>query len=221
MRYILHHERHARPLQPFLLRLILYCSDNEIGMTLKNWKSAQKGLFILLFLLAAASLWAQEADQDNDSIDIPQEYRSIALGMSPDEVKDLLSQDSWFNYRGEADLSMLERPRASLIDAGGSLFISRGLFQFEEEALAVITLELNPETIDWFTVYTTLEDRYGPPSDMNPSKAWWEDGSTRLALERPLTVKYLDMAVFNIAAEEEANRKAWREKAREDFLGEF
>lgn len=166
-------------------------------------------------------LSAQEDAQNSRDIEITREYRSIRLGMSPDEVKNLLSEDSWFNYRGEADLSLLERPRASLIDAGGSLFINRGLFQFEEEALAVIMLELNPATIDWFTIYTTLEERYGPPTDMDPSKAWWEDGTTRLALERPLTVKYLDLGVFDAAVAEEQDRKAWREKAREEFLGEF
>jgi hypothetical protein len=141
--------------------------------------------------------------------------------MSPDEVKALLTDDPWFAYRGEADVSLLERPRSSLIDAGGSLFIARGLFQFEEDALSAIMLELNPETVDWFTVYTTLEERYGTPVEMNPSKAWWEDGSTRLALERPLTVKYLDLAVFDAFQESGVDRKAWREQARETFLDEF
>ena len=141
--------------------------------------------------------------------------------MSPTEVKDLLSGDSWFEYRGEPDVSLLERPRASVIDAGGSLFIDRGLFQFENESLAAIMLELNPEAIDWFTVYTTLEERYGVPATMDPAKAWWEDGSTRLALERPLTVKYLDLDVFEASVGEKTDRIAWRESARKEFLDEF
>ena len=161
------------------------------------------------------------ASAQTQDIPIPRSYHGISLGMAPDKVKDLLLQDSWFNYRGEADVSLLERPRASLIDAGGSLFINRGLFQFENEVLSAILLELNPETIDWFTVYTTLEKRYGSPVDMNPQKAWWEDGETRLALERPLTVKYLDLSVFEAARDEISDRAAWRENARNEFLGEF
>lgn len=152
---------------------------------------------------------------------LARDYRGIALGMSPEEVKQRLSEDSWFNYRGEADVSLLERPRASLIDAGGSLFIHRGLFQFEDNRLCAIVLELNPLTVDWFTVYTTLEERYGTPRDMNPSRSWWEDGETRLALERPLTVKYLDLSVYQAFTEDKEHRKAWREKARQDFLSEF
>jgi len=175
---------------------------------------------ILPVLLLAVPLYSADAQSEEES-PIPRSYHGISLGMSPDEVKTLLLQDPWFNYRGDADVSLLERPRASLIDAGGSLFIKRGLFQFENDALSVILLELNPQTIDWFTVYTTLEGRYGNPADLNPQKAWWEDGKTRLALERPLTVKYLDLSVFEAAIAEDSDRAAWRAKAREEFLDEF
>ena len=175
---------------------------------------------LALTLTLVQTLGAQTGDTESGK-SIPRAYRGISLGMNPDAVKNLLLQDSWFDYRGEADVSLLERPRASLIDAGGSLFITRGLFQFEEEALSAIMLELNPETIDWFTVYTTLEGRYGTPVDLNPSKAWWEDGNTRLALERPLTVKYLDLGVFEAARTAESDRIAWREQARKEFLDEF
>jgi len=175
---------------------------------------------ILSAFLILVPLYFVEAQSD-DLASVPRSYHGISLGMAPEEVKNLLLQDPWFNYRGDADVSLLERPRASLIDAGGSLFIKRGLFQFENDALSAILLELNPETIDWFTVYTTLEDRYGNPADLNPQKAWWEDGQTRLALERPLTVKYLDLSVFEAAKAEVSDRAAWRAKAREEFLDEF
>jgi len=173
-------------------------------------------LIALLFLF-----FLQYTAAQTESTPVPRSYHGISLGMAAEEVKDMLSRDSWFNYRGEPDVSLLERPRASLIDAGGSLFIKRGLFQFENDVLSAILLELNPETIDWFTVYTTLEERYGNPVDLNPQKAWWEDGNTRLALERPLTVKYLDLGVFEAARDEESDRAAWREKARDEFLNEF
>jgi len=161
------------------------------------------------------------AAQTEEPVGIPREYRGIALGMEPQDVKDRLGADPWFDYRGDEDVSLLERPRASVIDAGGSVFIARGLFQFEDEVLSAIMLELDESTIDWYTVYTTLEERYGPPVDMNPARAWWEDGTTRLALERPLTVKYLDLAVFDAAAVERQDRVAWRERARQEFLDEF
>ena len=177
--------------------------------------------YLLRFLLSGLLLLGVLQSAAAQSEKIPRSYHGIKLGMAPDKVKKLLLEDSWFSYRGEADVSLLERPRASLIDAGGSLFISRGLFQFENDALSAIILELNPETIDWFTVYSTLEERYGTPVDLNPQRVWWEDKNTRLALERPLTVKYLDLGVFEAAEAERSDRAAWRENAREEFLDEF
>ncbi len=174
----------------------------------------------VLAFTVSQGIGAQESAEAPES-PLPREYRGILLGMSPDEVKEKLLDDSWFDYRGDPDVSLLKRPRASVIDSGGSLFIERGLFQFEDESLAAIMLELNPETIDWFSVYTTLEERYGNPTAMNPDKAWWEDGETRLALERPLTVKYLDLGFFNASVERRTDRIAWRESAREEFLDEF
>lgn len=171
----------------------------------------------LLLMFPAAAVFAQNEEPPP----LSREYRNIYLGMPPEEVKELLRSDSWFSYRGEADVSLLERPRASLIDAGGSLFISRGMFQFEDEALSSIVLELNPETVDWFTVFTSLQEQYGDPAEITPQKVWWEDEETRLALERPLTVKYLDLNVFNAALAEQTDRAAWRQTAREDFLNEF
>lgn len=181
-------------------------------------KIQKKTLYILFFYQAVfvVGLWAQEEFEP-----IPRSYRKIELGMTTGEVKNLLASDSWFDYRGDPSVSLLKRPRASLIDAGGSLFISKGLFQFENNLLVAIVLELNPETIDWFTVYTTLEKKYGSPLEINPDKAWWYDEKTQLALERPLTIKYLELDFFNSLVKEQIDNTTWRESARKEFLDEF
>ncbi len=174
-------------------------------------------LTLSMLSIPTSFVLAQEASAPQ----LSRNYRGIELDMPPEQVQNLLLADPWFEYRGDASVSLLERPRASVIDAGGSLFISRGLFQFEEEALAAIILELNPEKIDWYTMYRTLENKYGPPVELNPEKIWWTDGITRIALERPLTVKYLDLEVFESALEEQEDRRTWYETAREDFIKEF
>lgn len=175
-----------------------------------------------LFLISPTKIAPQALDMnDQDRIDISRTYRSFSLGMSSNEVKDDLEQDNWFNYRGDPDVSLLQRPRESVIDTEGFLFISRALFQFEEDSLIVIALELNPQRLDWYTVYSTLEDKYGTPSDLSPSKIIWEDTYTRLTMEKPLTVKYLDRAAFSMASDEILNRKAWLAQARGEFLSEF
>lgn len=180
-----------------------------------------RAVWISVFFAVAGLVVSQEVDTPESQAAVSRDYRGIALGMGLDEVKELLKQDPTFDFRGESDVSLLERPRASLIETGGSLFVDRGTFQFEEEKLTAITIDLSPDTMDWYTMYRHLEDRYGIPGDMDPTKAWWEDEQTRLALERPLTVKYLDKLAFDAVLEESRVRQAWREGAREAFLDDF
>ncbi|MCG8451765.1 MAG: hypothetical protein MI717_01130 [Spirochaetales bacterium] len=189
---------------------------------------ARNASFLILLFLFFTPLFGQtNPKEDTPLVDapskttIPRDYRGIELGSKPEVVKEQLRLDGWFYYRGEADVTLLEGTQASLIDAEGTLFLTRGLFQFEENGLSTIVLELNPETVDWYTVFTTLSERYGEPTEMNPQRAWWEDEQTRVAIERPLTVKYLDLNVYASSQEKTSNRQAWREKAREEFLNEF
>jgi len=181
-------------------------------------------VLVLLENLGSQSLEPQTSDMENpDRVvsAISRTYRNFSLGMSSTEVKENLRSDNWFNYQGDPDLSLLQRPRASVIDTEGSLFISRGLFQFEENLLIAIVLELNSKRLDWYSVYLALEGKYGAPSDLSPTKIVWEDSYTRLTMEKPLTVKYLDRAAFERALEEDLNRKSWLAQARGEFLNEF
>jgi len=49
----------------------------------------------------------------------------------------------------------------------------------------------------------------------------WEDGSTRVSIERPLTVKYIDRTVFDRLREEARTIQDWETLSREEFLAEF
>jgi len=175
---------------------------------------------LLLVLPTELSSQTMEASDEAEGV-ISRTYRNFSLGMKSNEVKDNLRQDDWFSYQGDPDLSLFQRPRASVIDTEGSLFISRGLFQFEEDSLIAIVLELNPKTLDWYTVYSTLEGKYGAPSELSPTRIAWEDTRTRLTMEKPLTVKYLDREAFDAALDEVANRRAWLAHARGEFLDGF
>jgi len=177
------------------------------------------GGLMLLFTTNLGSQTMESLEKVENAVS--RRYRNFVLGMSSNEVKDNLALDNWFDYRGDPDLSLLQRPRASVIDTEGTLFISRALFQFEDDSLISIVLELNLQTLDWYTVYSALENKYGTPSNLSPSRIVWEDTHTRLTMEKPLTVKYLDRTVFEAALEEDSNRKAWLAQARGEFLDEF
>lgn len=152
---------------------------------------------------------------------LPASFRGIALGMDIETVKENLKADPLFGYRGERDLSLLTVPNRSSIETIGTSFISRAWFQFYEEALYTISLKLNTEKVDYYSIYSRFVQKYGEPLDINPHRAIWENETVRITVERPLTVKYLDRAVFNSLLEKAQREKTKSELSREEFINAF
>lgn len=150
---------------------------------------------------------------------LPSEFRTIKLGMGIEEVQAILQKDPLFDYRGPEDVSLLPTKNQSLIEASGPSFIKRGFFQFVDGKLWVIILFLNPDKIDHYTIFSSLVAKYGEPILLDPKEARWEDGSVRMALERPLTLRYMDIASFNKMRNEGQAKAGIEEIGRQDFLG--
>lgn len=154
-------------------------------------------------------------------IAVPRAYRGIELGMSMEAVKAALAADGLFAYRGDPDVSLLPRPSETLIEVAGTSFIRRAFFQFYEDRLFVMILSLNEREIDHYSVFTSLSGKYGKPRVLSPSESVWLDEATRLAVERPLAIKYIDLAVFDeLKAAGEAVR-SYEDLLRAEFLGDL
>lgn len=156
-----------------------------------------------------------------ESAPLPDTYRSVSLGMDMDTVKEQLKNDSMFGYRGDRDVSLLQGENRSLIETAGPSFIARSWFQFHEDKLYVMIFRLNTERIDYYSVYTALVEKYGEPESLDPRRALWSDERVTLTLERPLTVKYVDKAVFSQLVETDTKERAITDILREEFLSEF
>jgi hypothetical protein len=170
-------------------------------------------MFLALILLPAIC-WAQD-----DSL--PRQFRGISLGMPLDDVKDALVKDSYFNFRGDRDVSFLPARDQSLVETTGSSFIKRSFFQFRDGELFIMSFTLNTAIMDHYSVFMQLSAKYGQPSWLNPKEAVWENDDTRIALERPLTVKYIDKKVFDDIVNESGLLEAGQIRLRQDFLDEF
>lgn len=173
-------------------------------------------LVLALFLLFAGRgslLFAAEP--------LPEGFGTLILGMEMDGVKRALEQDPRFQFRGDPDVSLLSRPNESMIDAEGSYYISRGYFQFHQRRLYTIILVLDEERIDYFTLYSRLTEKYGEPDSLDPQECLWENDTIRMVLERPLAVKYIDLAIFREKRGEGEIRPSYDSVLREEFLQEF
>lgn len=153
---------------------------------------------------------------------LPTGYADLTLGMSVDSAKDALKNNSDFGYRGDRDVSLLPGDNRTLIAADSSRqeysFLDTTYLQFYDEKLYVITIKLKPSKLDYYTVFATLNDKYGEPSSFSPTGAVWQDDSVIFSLEKPLSLKYIDAKVFNDLQEKSGVTQSEQEKSTQQFL---
>ena len=191
-----------------------------------------KSLILIVFCVGffAISLAAQEAieilipSQERVSIApenpeaLPRQFRELGLGMGLDDLKEALIQDELFTFRGDRDVSFLPILEQTLVESTGFSFIRRAFFQLVEGSVFVMSFTLDTRLLDHYSVYTSLVRRYGEPQSINPQEAIWESDTTRLSIERPLTLKYLDRQVFDNLIDESRTQDSRQILMREEFL---
>ncbi len=173
-------------------------------------------LTVLLILLIIGLISAQET-----VLEVPDRFGNIVLGMSMEDTKKELQADGNFNFRGNPDISILRRPDQSLIECRGYDFIERAFFQFKEDSLYSITILLNQEMLDHYSLYTTLSGKYGDPDKLDPERSVWESETNTLVLERPLQIKYLDRKLMEGITTEGKISESLSELSRVQFLEQF
>lgn len=156
--------------------------------------TTKKTIVLLQILLFSLFLFAA---------DYPKGYKGIKLGMTFEETKEALLKDSDFGYHGERDVSLIPGTNKTLIETDanyghGSNFLERCWFQFYDDSLFIITINVNQQKMDYYSIFTTLCKKYGEPTDFNPQKATWQSQDVTFTLEKPLTLKYIDNEVFDM-----------------------
>lgn len=152
---------------------------------------------------------------------LPRQFRDFYLGMNIDDLKDNLFKDGYFDFRGDRDVSFLPIRDQSLIETTGSSFIRRAFFQLRDSSVFIMSFSLNTLIIDYYSVFTQFTEKYGEPSYLDPRSAVWETEETRISIERPLTVKYIDKIVFDDILNESGLIESTQVLLRENFLNEF
>ena len=152
---------------------------------------------------------------------LPRSFRRLQLGMNLDELKDALTNDGLFEFRGDPDVSFLPSREENIVETTGYSFIRRAFFQLREGRVFIMAFSLDTRRIDHYSVFTSLIRRYGEPDRLNPHEAVWENEEIRVSIERPLTVKYIDMTVFNQIIDESRAEETREVFLRQGFLNEF
>lgn len=179
--------------------------------------SVKKIIISFFLLFAVTMLFAQ---------DLPDGYGNVHLGMSLDEAKQELLKNPDFGYSGDRDVSLLPGDARILIETNssgnrGSSFLKQCWFQFYNEELYIITININTEKTDYYSLFTTLCNKYGQPQSLDPQKAVWKSDEITMQLEKPLSVKYIANETFDMLKTASTIEKSWEEKNQQSFLEEF
>ncbi len=155
--------------------------------------------------------------------DLPHGYKDITLGMTLQETKDSLVKDPDFGYHGDRDVSLIPGSSKTLIETDaerglGSNFLKRCWFQFTFDELYIITININPDKMDYYSVFTTLTKKYGEPTSFSPNAATWKNDEVTMSLEKPLTLKYIDNKLFEQTQNYSNIQASPSEVTREMFL---
>lgn len=151
----------------------------------------------------------------------PRIFRELYLGMTLDELKAALADDPLFQYRGDRDVSFLPLREETLVETTGVSFIRRAFFQLIDGRVYIMTFTMDTRLIDHYSIFTSFLGKYGEPGSLSPAETVWEDDETRVAIERPLTVKYIDKAIFNELIEQSNIRESREIFLRQEFINEF
>lgn len=173
-----------------------------------------KKYIIFMLLILAWPIFSQNSP-------LPQGYRSITIGSTLEEVKELLENDAYFNYRGDPDVSMLLADNQSLIECEGARHIDRAFFQFYNEKLYTITLLLDRSEVDYHSIFRHFSEKYGKHDKLSPDRVVWESSEIRLTIEKPLTIKYIGLNQYSELVEQDTTEKAIQEQLLEEFINEF
>ncbi len=174
-------------------------------------------LFTILLTFLAFSAFAA---------DLPDGYGDVHLGMSLKEAKEQLLKNPDFGYSGDRDVSLIPGDAKILIETNatggrGSSFLTQCWFQFYNEQLYIITININPNKVDYYSMFTTLCKKYGEPVELDPQKAVWKNSSVTMQLEKPLAVKYIDNETFDMLKTAATVEESYEEINAQRFLEEF
>lgn len=149
---------------------------------------------------------------------LPYGYSTVQLGMTLEETQTALIRDPDFGYRGERDVSLLPGENRQIIETKGGSFLDNCWFQFYDDYLYIISINVNQEFMDYYSIFSTLCKKYGNPIYLDPEKATWEDEDVILSLEKPLCLKYTDAKISGQILEQAEVQQATIEYLRQGFL---
>ncbi|OHD10099.1 MAG: hypothetical protein A2Z98_09060, partial [Spirochaetes bacterium GWB1_27_13] len=100
-------------------------------------------------------------------------FKDFKLGMSKEQVSNLLKKSFDFDAKREEILSIRLEPDTEIITADGMGFIQIGYFHFNKDKLFQIFLKIDEKKIGYYLLLKNNTERFGNPKRLDPKSASW------------------------------------------------
>lgn len=148
-------------------------------------------------------------------------YKDIKLGMSKETVQNILIKSSEFNYKKEEILTFRLEPDTDIISTEGYGYILIAYFHFHNDQLFQIILKLSEDKIGYYYLLKNFTDRFGKSTNLSPTRSIWDNEKIRIVIEKPCTLKYVYLPVWNGLLKEDATSDNILELNREKFVDDL
>ncbi len=146
---------------------------------------------------SVTTLPQSDETSDGQNMVLSNGYKEIRLGMTLEEVRQIINSMPEFNPIREEILQIRIEPDKQILTTEGYSFVSKAYFHFDNDRLYQILLKFNQNKIGYFNLLSTFRSRFGEPAFINPSKSYWQNERVRITIEKPATIKYLDRQIWN------------------------
>jgi hypothetical protein len=148
-------------------------------------------------------------------------YKNIKLGMTQSEVKKILQNSPDFVAVKEEILSIRISPDTEIISTEGTGFIQLAYFHFNEDRLYQIFLKIDENKVGYYYLLQNLTKKYGKTAGFSPDRVYWEDHDTKIILEKPCSLKYFHMSIWNSIKSQDETDDTVLEKVRKRFIDDL
>ncbi len=158
--------------------------------------------FIFICLFLSIPLFAQEVG-----------FMGINIGMTRDDVLSYADGREIIDVPKNRDVEFFPVEERKILALSIKPEVPHIYLQFYNETLYAITIVFDEKYIDYMTLTSKLEDKYGPYNELTPSSRKWYIDEVEIKVEKPAVVKYIALEEFLEVTDFKAQKDLdWSEK---------
>ncbi len=136
-------------------------------------------------------------------------YRGVTLAMKINKVREILKKDRLLEIDIKTDFGDLDEEPYHILKARNVPYIKSVYYQFGttksiKQQLFAIIIHFNDKYNDFYSLFKKMRKKYGEPSLFNPNMATWQNKTTKIILNSPATIKYIDINLYRTMQREYA-----------------